>query len=1073
MTDRQIFTSMGFVVLSVFALVFMWEFVIEDLIGPQFLASYEQEPLSHRWEYTLVATVFAAIALIFPTYLLRNLSFQNILAAQAAGTREAQMRLVTDALPALIGYFDTEQRLQFVNKTFESWYEVPRDEIVGRKIRDVMAEYIAEADYERFRPHVETVLSGEEVHFEEVVTYPDGYTRNVSVTYIPEFGSGGSIEGAFAFIQDVTERKRMEDAVRESEARLRAIIDNAPNAISLKDRRGHYLLINRVFEEMLDTTSEEVRGKSPVEVFPREFAESGLAHDRAVVEKRSAIEREEELVLGDHVYTYLTTKFPIRDASGDIVSIGAIHTDITERKRAEDDVRKARDELEVRVEERTSELRAVNAQLLEEITERKRAEAALIESSAQLAEVARIAGIGHSIWDEREDREVYSSEEGDRIWGAQLGELWDFDEFLASVHTDDRARVEAVMERARENRTGYEIDYRIVRPDGEIRFVLERADAVLDDAGEHIETVTTVQDITEHKKSEEALRRAHDELELRVEERTADLRTTNRVLLDEIAERKRTEEALHESKERYREIFEESAVGIWEEDWSAVKRMVDRLARRGVKDWRKYLTRRPNRFSELYELIKITRVSRMSLELYRAPDVTTLVAMDRLDLISEDERMAAFETLLSFIAGEMSREFETEERRYDGTEFTTRIRVVVPPEHRDHWSRVFYSIEDITDRMRAEEALRQSEARLRSIMDHAPAEIFLIDTDGRYILVNKEFERRYNLTEEEVKGRTVHDFFPADIADEFLAQDREVLETAKATMKEQKIEYGDALHTDLQVKFPIVDATGGIVGAGGMAIDITQREQIEDELRQFQTHLAHASRLNMVGEMAAGLAHELNQPLAVISSYAQGCLTNLHNDKFGPDDIDDALQQIVTHSARASEVVRRIRGFISEAKHTVASINVNAAIGVAFDLLLGEARSRDVSIRLDLAEPSPMAMVDEIELQQVVLNLARNGIEAMSRNGSDHRELIIRTANVGLPSNDDEVSIKVSVQDTGPGIPTEIRERIFDPFFTTKAGGLGMGLSICRSIVDRHGGRMWLDADDESSTAFHFTVPAG
>ena len=229
----------------------------------------------------------------------------------------------------------------------------------------------------------------------------------------------------------------------------------------------------------------------------------------------------------------------------------------------------------------------------------------------------------------------------------------------------------------------------------------------------------------------------------------------------------------------------------------------------------------------------------------------------------------------------------------------------------------------------------------------------------------------------------------------------------------------------------------------------------------------------MVGEMAAGLAHEINQPLAIISSYAQGCLTNLHEDKTTPDDLDSALQQIVTQSARASAVVRRIRGFVSKAKRPVASIDINAAIGTAADLLLSEARSCGVTIHLDLAESSSTAMINEIELQQVVLNLARNGIEAMSGNGSDHRELIIRTANVELSSNDGEAPVEVTVQDTGPGISTEIRERVLDPFFTTKADGLGLGLSICQSIVDRHGGRLWLDTSNESGTIFHFTVPAG
>ncbi len=339
MRDKHLYLTMGLVVLSVFLLAAGWEFVIEDLIGPLSLANYEQEPLSHRWGYTLVATCFAAIALIIPTLLMKylntRLNTQRDSVERALKDSETQMREVTDALPMLIAYLDSEQRYHFVNKTFENWFGVPRGEIVGKSMNDVMTEFVAQADYERFRPHLEKALSGEETKFEETVTYPDGETRNLWAMYIPHFGAGGSIEGVFSLVQDITDRKRMEEALLETKSSLSAIIDNSPNAISLIKTDGRYLLINQAFEKIFGTTSEEIKEKRSTDIFPREIAESGMSHDRAVVESRCPIEREEQFVLEDGTHTFLTTKFPVRDASDNIVLIGAIRNDITRQKEAE------------------------------------------------------------------------------------------------------------------------------------------------------------------------------------------------------------------------------------------------------------------------------------------------------------------------------------------------------------------------------------------------------------------------------------------------------------------------------------------------------------------------------------------------------------------------------------------------------------------------------------------------------------------------------------------------------------------------------------------------------------------
>ena len=1116
------------------------------------------------------------------------------------------------------------------------------------------------------------------------------------------------------------DRIQTEDALRMSEARLRAIMDHAPTEIFLVDREGRYVLVNKEFERRYGLTEKQVVGKTMGEFFPADITAEFSAQDRKTFETGRAMVKEQVIEYGGVVHTDLEIKFPIVDQTGETVGVGGIATDITDRKKAEVALQHAHDELERRVAERTAELAAAQ----------------------------RLAKIGNWRWSVGRDALISCSEEFAHIHGVGIDEIVELmkAQMMRVVHPEDRNRVQSEFKRFDEEGIDFEIEYRIVRPDGEVRHVLELGEAVRDAAGQAIEQVGTVQDVTELKHVEEALREAHDELEQRVEERTSEL---HEVL-----------EALRESEHRYREIFEESPVGIWEEDWSEAKRFVDRLAKRGVKDFRRYFARRPERAKELHRLISITNTSRAILDLYGVADMAALRKLFPATAEPDDNLRGVIDTLCGFLEGTMEREYETRDIRADGTEIRAHMRAIMPPQRRHDWSRVIYAIDDVTERRRADEALqesehryralfenapvairvenlsdvmacidavgidgdeefaafldqnpsfvvecseaievvdvnqaamklhgvdhpdvlranvtrnlssaahetlkdallamhrgetslefetfvirtdgsrrdvdahwsvvpgheedysrtlfisvditerkraetalRESEARLWSILSHSPATICLKDPEGRYLLVNKRFEELHGVTNEHVVGRTAHDLFPPEIADSFTVQDTDVVNTGLVIEREQRVLTADGICPFAEIKFPVLDPVGNRIAIGLIGVDvterkrteaalreseamlakaqrigelgfsiwdekedrevycsrtgteifgvpegtlcddfeaflekvhpddrarveaamergcedctnfemeyravrpdgtarnvvertecefddegklartvstlqdITERKRVEDEMHRYQAELAHVSRLNMLGEMTAGLAHELNQPLAVISSYAQGCLSSIEDGKDAPETLTGALQQIVNQSARASEIIRRIRGFIRKDRRRKSRIDVNAVIGVAIELLKGEIGANGVAIHMDLAEPSPTAVVDDVELQQVIVNLARNSIEMMVSEGRKPRKLYIRTTAKTRSPGGGVGQVEVSVQDSGPGVPPEIRDHIFEPFFTTKPQGLGLGLSICRSILDRHDGNLWLGGDSGTGADFRFTLP--
>jgi C4-dicarboxylate-specific signal transduction histidine kinase len=251
----------------------------------------------------------------------------------------------------------------------------------------------------------------------------------------------------------------------------------------------------------------------------------------------------------------------------------------------------------------------------------------------------------------------------------------------------------------------------------------------------------------------------------------------------------------------------------------------------------------------------------------------------------------------------------------------------------------------------------------------------------------------------------------------------------------------------------------------GLKREMAERRQAEDKARALQAELTHAHRLSLMGEMASGLAHELNQPLTAIRLYARGCVRRLKSGEGRPEEILDAMNRLSAQVLRAGAILGWIRGFVKKRQGQTSSLDVNALVHETVELLGYERRNLDFTIELALADALPRIEADRIEIQQIILNLTRNSIEAMGEGGPEPPRIAIRTqaGAAGL--------VEVVVEDSGRGMAPDVLARAFDSFFTTKPQGMGLGLAISRSLVEAQGGRLWATSEEGKGTTVHFTLP--
>ncbi|MGD0190845.1 MAG: PAS domain S-box protein [Rhizomicrobium sp.] len=362
------------------------------------------------------------------------------------------------------------------------------------------------------------------------------------------------------------------------------------------------------------------------------------------------------------------------------------------------------------------------------------------------------------------------------------------------------------------------------------------------------------------------------------------------------------------------------------------------------------------------------------------------------------------------------------------------------------------------------ENLKQNEARLRSILETVPDAMIVIDENGIIQSFSAAAERLFGYATDEVRGRNVNMLMPPPYRNE---HDR-YLYRYHSTGERRIIGIGRivvGLRRD-GTTFPMELAVGEVMLEGrreytGFVRDITQRTESERRLQAVQAELVHVSRLTEMGQMAAGLAHELNQPLAAISNYVAASHRLLERGK--SDEAIAAARKANEQVKRAGEIIRRLRDFVRRNDGEKREEPLANVIEEATALGFAGMKSLGVKVDLRVSPDASTAFIDKIQIQQVLVNLIRNALEAMA--GSPRRELVIATA----PRDLNWVEIRVS--DTGPGLAREVRDKLFQPFVTTKSGGMGVGLSICRSIVESHGGDLIAGDNDGGGTTFSMTVP--
>jgi len=797
--------------------------------------------------------------------------------------------------------------------------------------------------------------------------------------------------------EDITSQREAQDRLRQSEARLRSqasLLDLAHDAIFVRDLNNVITYWNRGAEELYGWSSEETLGKVTHELLRTVFPEP-LSEIAATVLETGRWEGELVHTKRDGTRVVVASRWSLqRDARGNPAGVLETNDDVTERKRAEEELRR---------------------------------------SEAFLAEAQRLSHTGSFGWKVATGG-ISWSEETYRIFGYDRSTTPSVERIVERTHPDDRAAVQSTIERAQGDARDFEHEYRLLLPDGTAKHLHVMARAVTSESGE-LEFVGAVMDVTDRERAAEALRRSE-----------AYLAEAQRVShTGSWAWNVRTKQMVHWSDEQFRTYGIDPADGI--PSWEALGRLTH-----------------PDDRARVSECIgrAVYEKSDCALD-YRTvlPDGT----MKYIHSVGHPVLDASGE-LVEFVGTEMdvTAQRKAEEERLlvlrDLRESAQRYQNIFQMAAVSIWEEDFSRVKAAIDELRAGgvEDFRRYFAEHPEFVARTVGMVRIVDVNDATVTL---FGAR---SKEELIG-SLHEVFTPDTLSVFAAELLAVAEgrtsfAAETTLRTLRGERLDVLFT---IAFPAEQTTLESVLVSIM--DVTARRRAEEALQRAQAELGRVGTLTTMGEIAASIAHELRQPLAAISMNGSAALRWLNRENPDLAEARAAASRTVREAQRADEVIRSLRALLGKATLQRGMVDVTDAILEVLELVRGELRRHEVSVRTDIPPSLPPAFGDRVQLQQVLLNLIVNGVEAMDAVTDRPRALVIRAerAEPGM--------MVVAVEDTGPGLDPATAARVFDPFYTTKPTGLGLGLSICRSIVETHGGQLLASPRTPFGTAFRFTVP--